>query len=139
MECDFQPGGLTLSVLFLIIRIMNGHTLLALIRFLHAELRRAHPDAPAAACWPTTPILNDNINFNRAFFPSGTLSLSKYRQALLGKGFIAIAPCVSWHECAHWQLTAAGLAALERMDREGCAGGCGKHRKLTNAGFKIAA
>ncbi len=112
---------------------------MALIRFLHAEIRRRHPNAPAEACWPTTSTLNENIHFNRAFFPGANTSLTAHRRAMQRKGFLQIGPCVDWHQCEHWRLTEAGLAELERMDREGCAGGCGKHRKLTGAGFKIAA
>lgn len=102
---------------------MNLHTLLALIQFLHDEIKRLHSDAPSEACWPTTADMNENILFNARFFPGGNTALTTYRRIMMARGLIEIGPCVDWHRCEHWRLTELGQTELERMTREGCGRG----------------
>lgn len=122
---------------------MHYHSLLALLWFLHECIVKANPSAPADSCWPTLSDLTAAIVQNPRYFTSGYAPLSSYRKLLIRKGWLEIGPCAAvagmpWHrQCDHWRLTRAGLLALTRMDKEGCAGGCAKHRKI--AGFKIAA
>lgn len=120
---------------------MTKHALMALIHWLYERIAAEHPSAPRASCWPTHDVLTSAIQQNRKYFPRGAVSLAAQRVSLVGSGMIEVGPCPGaqpWHRCEHWALTEAGLAQLERMDREKCGRGVTKgrcvHRQL--AGFE---
>jgi hypothetical protein len=125
---------------------VNLHTLTALILFLSERIAAEHPSADADSAWPTSADVTAAVRDNPKFFPTGYTGLTHYRRLLIAKGWLEFGPCAvvleamngkPWHSvCEHWRLTVAGRAALERMNREGCNGGC-KHRSVAN--LKIAA
>jgi hypothetical protein len=116
---------------------MSSHALLALVRWLYERNVAQYPSAPRASCWPTRDIVVSAIGQNRKYFPGGVSPLSSLRDVLQGNYWLEVGPCPHaqvWHRCEHWQLTEAGLAALELMNREKCGRGVTKgrcmHRRL---------